>query len=350
MGVTEKATDKASATELEPWQKADNWQNSAVATAVVTMVVGALFVAFWVFQVERDAEVLTRVQILGGFMAVGLAVVTFCTVVWRGLIAQEQANLQRQQIDRLGEQIKATDENNRAKLLLEGAELISDTSTTEKVAAGIAALKSVALSPGDQFTAEAMDLMIDYLTIRGIREHTDANVIRAIKALRVIHQRTGRIGNSDAAFRADERDDGTEFDTYWEFVVGPRIVSYRGGMLTRESVEINESTGNYNFDNVVFSNCRISITESPLVRNCEFVKCRVIAITNSVLGGATWIDCDFTDAVIYEAEGIIPLTVNSPRDNWFESGQPPRLAGGATPPVPWSRLFVERDRDAYRDD
>ncbi|TPN86396.1 hypothetical protein FJ987_09530 [Mesorhizobium sp. CU2] len=276
------------------WETAQTWRALAIAAAVITPI-ACLFFLPWILQADGDDAMLRRVQMAGAAAAIGATLVTFCTVVWRGLISTQQARLQRLQIDKLSDQIAATERNNLASLLQKGAELIAEHEKPAKVAAGIASLRAVGEGADDKFAIQAMDILADYLV--GREEEIFGNqtlAIAAINALALIWQQTGRLSNRVLNLSYEG------LVEHFHLVVGVKEVAYREGdffgvelvapevkgktFVRFEQCTLEESAVDLRlgrFEQVAFRDCVVAGFNARGRRqhvhfhDCDFSKCEV---------------------------------------------------------------------------
>ncbi len=164
-------------------RRADDWLTFAIVLGIFSAV-GITFFLFWALDASEQIRA-TRTDTVYKVALLCAAAVTFCTVVWRGLISARQANYQQKQIDNLARQIAATEENNLAGLLQKGAELLGQTDNRAHVGAGIATLQSLITAENPKFTREAMELLADHLDEK--YQHTNSgplfrSIIQALDA------------------------------------------------------------------------------------------------------------------------------------------------------------------------
>ncbi|TPI17610.1 hypothetical protein [Mesorhizobium sp. B4-1-1] len=315
----------------ELWETADSWKAAAIALAIGTPSVCAFFFP-WVYSSTTDLQMLQRVQIVGSLAAFGVALITFCTVVWRGLIATQQAKLQRIQIEKLTAQIAATDENNLALRLQKGAELLSDPGKRSHVAAGLVSLEAVANTPNSPFAIEAMNLIADFVDEQGKTDHLNAGVRLAIEALGRITGRTRLIAQRTLDFSEPTNDDTDtpRPKTYWRLVRGVGGVYYNGGNFFSAQVGPLQ---NAMFDMVTFTRCAMDIDQSFV--DCTFERCKISSAKD--LSNGTFVRCDFSGAKIGRVGTSDLRHVNC----YYEPTNPPVCTG--TEQVDWSEVFLEGD-------
>lgn len=321
----------------ELWESADKWKAAAIALAIGTPCVCAFFFP-WINASESDTQMLQRVQMVGALAAFGVALVTFGTVVWRGLISTQQAKLQRLQIDKLSAQIAATDENNLALRLQKGAELLADPEKRSQVGAGIVTLQAVATTPNSIFGVEAMNLIADFVDERGKTSHVDTGVRLAIAALEKAWLKTGVRAERKLEFEMARTDSGRPKPTNWLVVRGAAGADYDEGTFRRVEVDV-EPTDYISFVDCIFSLSTVRI--NGCFSTCKFRTCVILSVEE--LTDHEFARCDFSGAVI--ADGTIPdLRENL---NWFDPQRPPTASDGGA--VDWSRyLHVGKPRPPVR--
>ncbi|TPN43587.1 MULTISPECIES: hypothetical protein [unclassified Mesorhizobium] len=306
--------------DQELWESADGWKAAAIALAIGTPCVCAFFFP-WVYASASDGQMLQRVQIVGSLAAFGVALVTFCTVVWRGLISTQQAKLQRLQIDKLSIQIAATDENNLAALLQKGAELIADVTKPGPVGAGLATLQAVVTAPNAKFAIEAMNLVADYIQTH----HSFAQTGVAYQSAAAVLQAGEKIQRkSDRILRFEEsQDDEWEF-AWWYPIHGVRKVIYRGGHIFPADFPTNVAR-NARFEKVAFVGGGVSI-DGRFV-GCSFERCRIEQISErDAFVRGKFKDCDFSGAKLsfFHEDDLRDLQLGR---NYFLPTSPPVFDG-----------------------
>lgn len=311
---------------------ASSWRGLAIGVAVVTLV-SAAFTVPWILSANTDPLMLTRVQIVGAGMAVGLAIVTFCTVIWRGMISAAQAELQRLQIDKVSQQIVAAESSNLATLLHKGAELIADKEHPSRIAAGIASLRAVGEGSDDMFANQAMDILADYI------ERSGANVFKeplgrsALDALRIVSDRTGRVATRPVRFLYDREYQEPDEEVRFELVEGARDVYYRGGYF--EGLVLT--------DDVVgatrFHFTEVGIIEGMVDLSCaKFTSCFIrdaLILRYDVrrVPGTEFMGCDFSGCIINNPQTFFDLRTGG---NWFAKERPPI---SDLPDLDWSKFL-----------
>ncbi len=304
----------------------DSWLRGAIA-GVVILAVCAVFVAIWVFDtpcngaVQCDNARLVRIQIWAPFGVLAVTGITFATVVWRGLISARQADTGIRQIEGLQRQIALSEENNLATLMQQGAELISE-STTSKQSAGIVSLEAVASAPGRKFVEPARQLLADYVQTNGHRNHHDMLVQQAIGALNTSFEINPIFSKRILRFGEDAYAEGEK--TYWQKISGVNSVSYRNGEFVLSHIE-KRQRGIYLFRDVKFEACQIDECAGPYFVNCTFSRCTFDRIGLGMFGYNKFSDCNFSGTtIVYEG---ITSSVSIPHSNFYYANNPPRGEG-----------------------
>lgn len=308
----------------ERWEKEDTWQSLAIAAAVI-LLVGFVCSCIWVIGAPDDKARLLRVQISAPFGVFGGAVVTFCTIVWRGLISKRQAdaqlkatNLQREQIDKLALQISATEENNLAQLLHKAAELVAEIEKPAQVSAGIAILQSVATDGNGKFAGEAMNLLADYVKNRIVPGTGDPFTQSALSALSAGAD-IGRKAKRALTLRISDYPEEMQ-KRQWPTVRGVDLVVYWGGRLslTEEHFDLRFNpifrSNRVLFDSGLANFSRASYWE------CEFDDVQIVELSTSDWGSNSFRRCDFSDAVVRGSNELTDLRAGQ---NYFNPSHPP---------------------------
>lgn len=270
-------------------RRADDWLTFAIVLGISSGV-GIAFSLVWALGAEEELRS-ARTDIVYKVALLCAAVVTFCTVVWRGLISARQANYQQQQIDNLARQISAAEENNLAGLLQKGAELLGQADNRAHVAAGIATLQSLITAENPKFAREAMELLADHIDekfqytnsgplFRSIIQALEAGATRGLVASRIVD------------FNAGDRDHVT-----WTVFRGVEGLSYIGGNISGFSDAVVQSHDVViQCDGVKFDYGQIESVDDRF-SNCVFENCKINDIGLSQDFGAIFVQCDFSGAI-----------------------------------------------------
>ncbi|OBQ72374.1 hypothetical protein [Mesorhizobium loti] len=299
----------------EMLRRDDLWFQVAITVAVLVFFsvgIGTLIALF----AGSTASISDRIDIVYKLGLIGAGLITFCTVVWRGLLATQQVDAQRKQIEKLSSQIAMTEESNLAALLQKGAELISDDSKPGYVSAGIATLRAVLTSPNPKFAVEAMDLIADF--IQANYRHSQAGVgYESASAALLAGERLGRISDRTLVFEAPADESGDM--TYWVPVHGVAGVAYFGGDIIGYDFRVAAPV------KARFHHVRIygdDVVVTPRHAGCTFERCRIVAIQDdNAFERNTFKDCDFSNAKLNVSR--VAITDLRLQGNYFSPDKPP---------------------------
>lgn len=321
-----------SSRQREAWERESDWGSLAIASAVIAVVLAG-FAYIWIFHASSSTdEMLKRSQAFAPFGILLIAGVTYCTVLWRGLISARQADTGLQQVDEFRRQIAATQENNLALLLEKGAELLDDTAGKAKVAGGIAILRSVATDANPKFSIEAMNLLADFMRQHESQQH--GPLFDATYDALAAGADLGRISLRQVTFKAPDKGGAP-----WRLVRGIKYVRYDGGTVLGDRFKGNILNGDteYRFT-------RTSIMGGIVDTRLYFFNC---AFQNAKITGASFKkqhlgknenifgNCSFSDAIIENAASFPDMR---PFGSYYISGRPPR----GDEPVSWQEKLLER--------
>jgi len=337
--------------EKEAWERESTWQSLAIALALGSIAISP-FVVAWVFNVDNDMDRLTRVQIAAPLGVIIVAAITFCTVVWRGLISARQAdlqldatNLQRQQIDKLSLQIAASEENNLATFLQKGAELLAQEQGAHN-AAGIATLGTVATAGNEKFAIQALNLVADFVQ-QNYTDEIQVNNCKAAIGVLLAGSNLGRSSDRELVFKneqkqrfrypfVDETITGIE-------ILGVRSVTIEGGDYLTVPVEaLQKSRTPYRFVNMAIGSGTYSIRRfmGPHSRdfranfaNCAFDSCRIRRWIG-LMESSTYSNCNFSGCKVLRAEEFPDLRQHG---NFYVADDPPI----ADSDVDWKTVLLE---------
>lgn len=262
------------------------WRVAAISLAITTvpLVIAAII---WIYNAADADDAVKRINILSPFGVLYVALITFCTVVWRGLISARQASYQQQQLEALARQIASSEENNLALLLQKGAELLADIDKRSHLAGGIATLQAVIAAENTKFVQEAMEVVADFIDEKFQNSNDEPLFRSAVKALELGHQR------GFTAARTLDFETGAELDTLWTPFRGVTGISYTGGHVLALSAEAFKDR-HLRFRNVTFHECSIPSVGDYWFGDCVFRDCRIGEVALSKNGRARFEDCDFS--------------------------------------------------------
>jgi hypothetical protein len=270
--------------EKEPWETAENWQQLAVGLGLVT-IIGVAFLTPWVLEASTDENLLHRVQVVGAIAALGAAIVTFCTVNWRGLVATRQTEVAQAQL-------ASANENNLALLLQKGAELLAGDGNRAHLAAGIATLQAVITAENPKFAREAMELVADLIDERFQNDNSAPLFRAAVDALRAGFNR------GFVAGRLVDFSWGPETNGFWEPFVGVSSLRYRGGALCDyDETVLPQGAPTLQCEETDFLGCKFKRV-SMLFSRCNFFSCAIEIVSLPPEGEATFHRCDFSGAKV----------------------------------------------------
>jgi hypothetical protein len=325
-----------------PKIEADTWFALALAAFIIAIVIFSA-VAIWVFAAEGAMNV--RAQAFAPFgVAIG-AIVTFFTIAWRGVLNTTQLTYQAAQLEHQANQLAQTrrqndskDEENLAKLLMDGTKLLGDDKESH-VLAGVAALQAVVTSARPTFAPHAMDILADLL------EATHADI-----AKRKVFNAAKDAINSGAAkgHRAQRslRVDFSALDAFYGVAInGVNFIRYVGATFYSDQFDIFEDVTRVRFENCTFEECKLP-EDMLLSRNCAFEGCTIAKFSSNMVSRNSFSACDFSGAQYSGSppngkkarDGTHSLSKLKADGNYFRAENPIKCRGS----VDWS-LFLECD-------
>lgn len=302
-----------------PQIKAETWFALAIAAFAITAVIFGLM-GLWIFT-EDAAQALPRAQAFTPFGAALIAIVTFFTIAWRGVLNTRQLEYQADQIVQSRRQNDAKDDENLARLLQDGAKLVGEYEKPPHVLAGIATLSVVVQDPKKRFGEQAMDILADFILYCYNEPKLQSAYAAAARAM----------GNgADNDLRSSAHISLTRpiaDDRSWIPVRGVRA-SYSGGTARRVKLSDFDLKMPPHYDpfmNVQFEMCEVD--QDVWVENCTFVRCKITLIDGDVLGTSKFISCDFSGARISSSVfGHSHFTEGS-GGNYYRRQTPPEEPG-----------------------
>ncbi|WP_332304688.1 hypothetical protein [Rhizobium sp. GR12] len=266
----------------------EDFNISAQGWFKITIVAAAIGFLFFVLsglavlsQPDPDTKQKTS-QAFAPFLVGIVATVTFFAAIWRGKLNSEQIRQQKRQND-------AKDEENIAKLLLDGAKMLGEDKDSH-VLAGISALQAVVVTPDSKFAPHAMDVLGDFI-IENLANKTKPTALNAAR-LAVNHgARAGYITDRRIEIVSDD-------DDFPSLYLGFKAVKYMGGWVSQAHIKSLDREYGVNFENVKFDAC--DFTERlPKARNCEFLGCSfqtigIVLIKNNVFDTCNFSGTKFT--------------------------------------------------------
>ncbi|MCV3209624.1 hypothetical protein OHD62_17420 [Mesorhizobium sp. YC-39] len=317
----------------EMLRRDDLWFQIAVIVAVLvffSVAIGTLIALF----AGDTAAIGIRIDIVYKLGLIGAGLITFCTVVWRGLLATQQVDAQRKQLDKLSAQIAVTEENNLATLLQKGAELLADAKPGY-ANAGIATLQAVITSPNPKFSIEAMNLVADFIQSEFPESHRSA-VFQAASGALYAGAKLGRRAGRSLTFSYPEDDVATLSDA-WLPVFGVRRVVYQRGRIDPDTFwsQEKDSKTKWMFNDLNVSFGKVGVLDNSFSR-CTFVACEIKRVYKKLFTSHTFENCNFSNSVF---EGKYELGDLRESGNYFIKGEEPR----AENEVDWLSVFLETE-------
>ncbi len=325
--------------KAEAWEREENWLGLAIAGAVLGAV-GVGVALIWIFSETEAPARLIRVNTLAPFGLVGIAAITFATVVWRGLISGRQADTSLRQLDGLRKQIALTEETNLASLMQKGAELLADESPA-KMSAGIASLRAVAESQSAMFNEPSKRLLLDFVMTKGAHGHGWRPIKQAIAAINAAFQSNGQPADVYPGFDEDDELAATDdqYNTDWEIVRGVTSCVYRGGWFNNKT--LNMIPRETIFRGVTFSKCHFIDNLGAIdLSNCYFENCSFRALSSRHLEEHTFSNCNFSGAKIDVNDSTPDMRSGK---NFYLSSNPPNFIDNPGPPIRLDRTFLAYD-------
>lgn len=322
------------------WEKpvAEDFELSAHRWFQIAIIVAALAAVFFVcaglaVMAQKDTENAQKLaQAFSPFFVGLIAAVTFCGAVWRGKINSEQSKQQRRQND-------AKDDENLAKLLVDGTKLVSDDYTKKaQVHAGIAALQVVITAPQDRFAVNAMDILVDVIHAT-YSDPAQEFVFDAARLALQAGANLKRVSTRRVDFTATS---APYVGPDWHALNGARRVRYEGGVIVRDEYAKIEDLNATSFHGVKFDSCQI--VGAPIYhKGCDFTDCSFDRVSGALLARCTFDGCDFSNVtfeISTRARQIDLLRKLSDSGNFYHVESPPTLLGRE---IDWSEFIEVRE-------
>lgn len=266
----------------------DHWWFSVAVAAFILAAVAFSFAALWTFSVKGQDAVF-RAQAFSPFgIALG-AVVTFCTVVWRGILSLKQIRIQSEQLQNQTEQLKqivrqndAKEDETLVKLLQEGAKFITEAEKEAQVMAGITSLHSLLENDrARKFSAQALDIIAEFYVANYDKQTT------ATRRARAVLNSAAAVG-LQSGVRAEFKT--TKRMHVWPPIGGFSNQHYEGGDIYEMTYQaiISETML---FTKVTFH--RVQISDNAAYFHCSFQSCKIAAFDPTLLD-CKFANCDFS--------------------------------------------------------
>jgi hypothetical protein len=328
----------------EPQIKADTWFGMAIAGFVVA-IVAFVSAGLWVFSTGDELKMVQKAQAFTPFGAALVAIVTFFTIAWRGVLNTTQLAYQAQQLAHQADQLAQTkrqndskDEENLAKLLMDGAKLLGDEKESH-VLAGVAALQAVVTSTRATFAPHAMDILADLIQAT----HADYEKRKVFNAAKQA------LNNGAARGQRAQRSLSIDFSGLkipnGVAINGVSFIHYVDATFYDDQFQLFADISAVHFKGCLFEECTLP-AEMTVSRDCTFDNCKITKFTTSMVKNNTFDDCDFSGAIysgsspsgsrLKEINQRHPLYKLISGGNYFRLGEPVRSRHS----IDWS-LFLD---------
>ncbi|TPW28591.1 hypothetical protein FJU08_17460 [Martelella alba] len=307
---------------MKPNLKTDEktWQGCLGFVAMLFAIVvgvGSIILSFgfglsWA-RVNKD-----HVAILKDYLLIAAGLTTFATIIWRGMMTDQQVRIQREQVDtqinqleRQREQVdqqreqvellrRQIDSSNAARyidLLAEGTKLLEAEGAHQKIA-GVAILREVICGLDYEVLRNPAMTLIASEWKENYKSAADLPYLKLIKDALSEGIKLGARSNISAVFEAPN--DNFE----WVLVEGFASQSYSGGIITNENrphISTIMQEPKISFRNVKIYNGKIDTKEATF-SDCYFIKCRFKEIRIDDINENYFCDCDFSGCnfIFYE--------------------------------------------------
>lgn len=340
-GVSMADTERKPAGEHGPfWENEAFWRGAAFAVPVIvgTGMLGGLVPTFF----GPEEGLAERSEIYGRFALIGVAIVTFTTVMWRGMIATRQADSQERQLENFNKQFAKAGDDTLATLFQNGAEMLAEDKPA-KQSAGIATLHTVAAGENERLAVAAMNVLADFVQDNGATSHDDRIVKHAIYTLNIVAVEQGRFAARELTFTSDGP--GAEH-ALWIGILGSKVANYEGGGFILQDFSGAPVECHIKASNTIFSRCKGIIFANSHQSNCIFSNCKIEMFRKDKYDfNNSFIECDFSRTIF--PDGIIERIDG--KDNFFRDNEPPivfvdgRYATLANPPS-----WLDRKADSHQ--
>lgn len=315
----------------EPRISAGMWYGWAVGGFILAAAFFAV-AALWVFNGDL-ATVQQRAQAVTPFGAALIAMVTFFTVAWRGVQTERQLQYQAEQITQVIRQNDAKEQENLAKLLQDGAKLMSDSEHFANMSAGISSLEALLNADrNNMFAKPAMNVLADFYA----RNYAETNPITELARTALISGRSKGFESSVIGHFQDLK--------VWPEVSGFRAQFYKEGRIYGNAFRTiaNEAKA---FEGVQFFGCK-DIDGTTTFIKCTFRQCSIkLATEELIFADNTFIECDFSKCgFLNVSEEEIKMIFLKKNRNFYYKNTPPF----AFQPLEWDVFLEERDAASVR--
>lgn len=319
-----------------PQIKAETWFALAIASFIITMTLGCFF-ALWVFRSGSPSLMVQRAQAFTPFGAALLAIVTFCTVAWRGVLNTTQLQHTADQLAQSRRQNDAKDEEMLAKLLMDGTKLLGDPSEAH-VLAGVAALQAVVTSPRGSFAPHAMDILAD-LVGATYNVPEKYNVYSAARNALERGAELDRMAARNITIDLTNAD-----DKYADVINGVRLITYVGATVDEFQLSRFRNTKKVRLQKCLVEEVEVRHNAFRF-EECKFDNCAILSMTVRFVSQNEFDSCDFSGARIAGPLQLSrggsspdPLTKLKKNGNYYFSDAPPVHRRE----IDWSKYLIAR--------
>lgn len=310
-----------------PSKNPNHWFVLGVVAAIL-LVIGMVGLAVYMLSWSSPwADRGHAMQVFQPFLVGMAGIVTLCTVVWRGLINEAQANEQRRQND-------AKDMADVGLLLEKAGTFLADESPLKR-GVGFAMLNTVITTPNSPYAQYAFDLVCDELAEKyafgphvAINEQIRSTILRA-QDFGVTTGRQRKVRPPDTSDLLAPK------VTFWRGFPPAHIQASRIEMNPEILEMLSERVIEYKFSETQFyasldlmiSRGRIHVDHR--FESCSFSNMRIGSISfikKALFGGGThhFQLCDFSEAKIYDESAIGEIRMSHCS---FLIGRPPVISG-----------------------
>ncbi|MGV0878045.1 hypothetical protein V6767_12945 [Martelella sp. FLE1502] len=317
---------------------------SVSLTLLCLLLAFLLFSGWYVFESDKfPGEAEKRVEIFWRIGAGFIALITFTTVVWRGMMTDQQVNLQREQINQIIRQNDANDNASYVDLLMEGTKLLNQEGDSSKRAA-IAALATVIGDPKRRYSIQALDSIGSEWRQNSTKLEAD-NYLQRIRDELLRADDMGLRSSIHATFKTEDQ------MSFWRSVRGFASQSYRGGVIQNfghasATEDLSANVGPlFEIQRDPFSEfmlvtiIRSFITDDIGERrtaffDCDFKECKIGRISRATFAFNQFSACCFSGAEIYAGEDdvfgstALSLTKEKFAGSYYDVATPPRAEDG----------------------
>ncbi|WP_153005277.1 hypothetical protein [Aureimonas ureilytica] len=323
------------------WLDENFWLKVSMVSAASLLALFIVVCASAYLSANTNRELTRSIDSIYKIGILGIATVTFSTVIWRGLVSTRQVesqvkatNHQAHQIELVRKQNERGQRNELASLLQKGAELLSSEQTTDR-SAGLATLHAVAAS-NQEFSKQAMNILAEQLEKVAKEDYNSREYKNITEAMQDVYDKCSITADYSIAFEAPND------ETKWSIVKGISRIKYTNGYfrLTREESEAVFLGTNVRFVGVRFESGTHAVTYLKY-KNCRIRGAKIIFYTQAPVERNIFEMCDFSGCkvTIRSSKNI------TGRDNYYYEDTPPTTRDGKPLRDEWLEAnFSKRQR------